>query len=126
MPLDVAAGNHIAIDVGGGRFAFYEHLRMGSVRVKAGQRVTRGQVIAQLGSSGSSSIGPHLHFHVSDASSTLAAEGMPFVFRQFTQVGRYASIMTLLSGERWLPSPAAETRTLERPNPMTVIHFPDP
>jgi len=77
IPLERASGNHIAIDLGGGRFAFYEHLQHGSVVVKPGQRVTRGQVIGRLGSSGSSSIGPHLHFHVSDASSTLAAEGMP-------------------------------------------------
>ena len=34
-----------------------------------GQRVRRGDVIAKLGSSGSTSIGPHLHFHVADANS---------------------------------------------------------
>ncbi len=45
-------------------------------------------MIAKLGSSGSTSIGPHLHFHVADASSLLAAEGMPFVFRQFTAIRR--------------------------------------
>jgi hypothetical protein len=124
MSLEQAAGNHIAIDVGGGRFVFYEHLRQGSVRVKAGDRVTRGQVIARLGSSGSSSIGPHLHFHASDANATLAAEGMPFVFRQFTQVGRFASLAALTSGEPWVPASVAERRQLERPDPMTVVHFP--
>ncbi len=123
MSLELAAGNHVAIDIGGGRFAFYEHLQMGSVRVKAGERVTRGQVIARLGSSGSSSIGPHLHFHVSDASATLAAEGIPFVFRQFTQVGRFASLSALTSGEKWLPAGSVDTRTLERPDPVTVLHF---
>jgi murein DD-endopeptidase len=124
ISLERASGNHIAIDVGGGRFAFYEHLQMGSVKVKAGERVKRGQVIARLGSSGSSSIGPHLHFHVSDASATLAAEGMPFVFRQFTQIGRFASLAALTSGEKWLPAGNAETRQQERPDPVTVIHFP--
>ncbi len=107
-----------------GRFAFYEHLQMGSVKVKAGDTVTRGQVIARLGSSGSSSIGPHLHFHVSDASATLAAEGMPFVFRQFTQVGRFDSLTALTSGAKWLPAGSADIRRLERPDPVTVIHFP--
>ena len=47
IPLEQASGNHIAIDVGEGRFAFYEHLQLGSVGVKAGDRVTRGQVIAR-------------------------------------------------------------------------------
>jgi murein DD-endopeptidase len=124
MSLERASGNHIAIDVGGGRFAFYEHLQMGSVKVKAGERVKRGEVIARLGSSGSSSIGPHLHFHVSDASATLAAEGMPFVFRQFTQIGRFASLAALTSGEKWLPTGSAVIHQHERPDPVTVLHFP--
>jgi hypothetical protein len=124
IPLEQASGNHIALDIGGGRFAFYEHLQRDSVRVKAGDRVTRGQVIARLGSSGSSSIGPHLHFHVSDANATLAAEGVPFVFRQFAQIGRFASLGALISGERWLPAGSARTHRNERPQPVAVIHFP--
>ncbi|MGH9219258.1 MAG: M23 family metallopeptidase, partial [Vicinamibacterales bacterium] len=124
IALEQASGNHVAIDLGDGRFAFYEHLQRGSVAVKVGQRVTRGQLIARLGSSGSSSIGPHLHFHVADANSTLAAEGMPFVFRQFGQLGRFASLTALISGEKWLPASVAETRRRERPDPVTVISFP--
>ena len=81
-------------------------------------------MIARLGSSGSSSIGPHLHFHVSDASSTLVAEGTPFVFRQFAHVGRFASLAALTSGEKWLPAGGADTRRQERPDPVSVIHFP--
>jgi hypothetical protein len=124
IALEQASGNHVAIDLGDGRFALYEHLQRGSVAVKVGQRVTRGQVIARLGSSGSSSIGPHLHFHVADASSTLAAEGLPFVFRQFGQLGRFASLAALTSGEKWLPASLAETRQRERPDPLAVITFP--
>lgn len=124
IALEQASGNHVAIDLGDGRFAFYEHLQRGSVAVNVGQRVTRGQIIARLGSSGSSSIGPHLHFHVADASSTLAAEGMPFVFRQFGQLGRFASLAALTSGEKWLPASLAETRRRERPDPLAVITFP--
>ena len=66
-----ASGNYVAIDIGSGQFAFYEHIQRGSVAVKAQQRVRRGQVIARLGSSGSTSIGPHLHFHVAAANSLL-------------------------------------------------------
>lgn len=124
IPLEQASGNHIAIDLGNRRFAFYEHLQLGSVAVKVGDRVTRGQVIARLGSSGSSSIGPHLHFHVSDASATLAAEGAPFVFRQFTQIGRFASLGALTSGAQWLPAGSAAMRRQERPDAVAVIHFP--
>ena len=123
VPADLAAGNHIAIDLGGGRFAFYEHLQRGSVRVKAGQRVRRGEVIAKLGASGSTSIGPHLHFHVADASATLAAEGMPFVFGNFTMLGEFASIGALQGGEPWIPAELARPVTRSRPTPNSVISF---
>jgi hypothetical protein len=67
IPLENASGNYVALDLGAGRYAFYEHLKHGSLRVKAGDRVKAGTVIALLGNSGSSSSGPHLHFHVADA-----------------------------------------------------------
>ena len=124
ITLALAAGNHIALDLGGGHVAFYEHLQMGSVKVKRGDRVTRGQAIARLGSSGSSSIGPHLHFHVADAANTLAAEGVQFVFRQFAEVCKFPSLNALLAGERWSPAGSARTYRLHRPDPVTVIHFP--
>ena len=79
VPLERGSGNHVVLDLGEGRFAFYEHLRHGSIVVRVGERVRRGQTIAQLGSSGSTSVGPHLHFHIADANAALAAEGLPFV-----------------------------------------------
>jgi hypothetical protein len=118
------SGNYVALDLGRGRFAFYEHLQHGSVVVKAGDRVARGRVIARLGNSGSSSIGPHLHFHVSDADSPLAAEGLPFVFKRFDQVGAFPSIEALVAGERWLTDGGMNVRRLERPGPNSVIRFP--
>ena len=126
--LENASGNHIAIDIGGGRFAFYEHLKRGSIRVRRGDRVRRGQVIAQLGNSGSSSIGPHLHFHVADANSALGAEGLPFVIRQFEHLGGFRSIDAVLAGERWeVGSPrgggGGSARSEERPVPNAVVRF---
>ena len=38
ISLDRASGNHIALDVGRGRFAFYEHLQMGSLKVSRRHR----------------------------------------------------------------------------------------
>lgn len=118
------SGNYISLDIGGGRFAFYEHLQQGSILVRAGQRVTRGEVIAKLGSSGSTSIGPHLHFHVADAHSLLGAEGVPFVFRQFISLGEFASIQAIHAGERWRPTGSAYSHSQSRPAPNSVIAFP--
>ena len=84
-----------------------------------------GQVIGQLGNSGSSSSGPHLHFHVGDARSELAAEGLPYVFRNFEVVGAFEGIDTFKSGQRWQqPSPAAAgRRSMELPGANTVVVF---
>jgi murein DD-endopeptidase len=81
-PLDEAAGNYVALDLGDGRFAIYEHLKPGSIRVARGDRVRRGQVLASLGFTGDST-GPHLHFHVADHPSPLAGEGLPYEFDSF-------------------------------------------
>jgi murein DD-endopeptidase len=112
----------VALDIGGGRFAFYEHLQRGSVAVKTGQRVRRGQVIARLGSSGSTSIGPHLHFHVADQNSVLAAEGVPFVFREFAHMG---GIRLDRRARQWAEMRAASERfaALKRPAPNAVLRF---
>jgi hypothetical protein len=118
-----ASGNYVSIDLGEGRFAFYEHLQQGSIRVKTGERVTKGQVIARLGSSGSTSIGPHLHFHLADANSVLGAEGLPFAFERFTVFGEFASIDALVNGEPWQPEQTARIWATTRPSPNTVISF---
>jgi murein DD-endopeptidase len=118
-----ASGNYISLDLGGGRYAFYEHLQQGSVRVKTGDRVTRGQVIARLGSSGSTSIGPHLHFHVADTNSLLGAEGMPFAFEHFTVFGDFASLGGLVSGEPWRPYQVVRSTATTLPSPNVVISF---
>jgi murein DD-endopeptidase len=125
VPLERASGNYIALDLGNGHFAFYEHLRPGSLRVKAGERVKQGQVVAQLGNTGSSSSGPHLHFHIADAPATLAAEGLPFVLSGFEMQGVFASMDSVGSGAAPGPIPQglAPARTNERPAANSVVKF---
>jgi hypothetical protein len=124
--LENGSGNYVTLDLGSKRYAFYQHLKHGSIKVKRGDRVKSGQVIALLGNSGSSSAGPHLHFHVGDAATELAAEGLPYVFRNFEVLGAYESIRAFKAGERWKPSPpaAAGKRSVELPDANTIIIFP--
>jgi hypothetical protein len=56
-------GNAIVIDHGGGWQTRYNHLKQGSLRVRVGEDVPRGAVLAQVGLSGQSNY-PHLHFEV--------------------------------------------------------------
>ena len=85
--------NHIVVDIGNQKFAFFAHVQPGTLRVHVGDRVKKGQVIALLGNSGNSTE-PHLHFHVSDAlaagTTTLGSEGVPYAFPELTVVGHCA------------------------------------
>ncbi len=87
ITLETIGGNHVIIDIGNGRYAFYAHLQPGSLRVKVGDRVRQGQVLGLVGNSGNSTE-PHLHFHLSDSPSPLGSEGIPYVHEQLEVVGR--------------------------------------
>jgi hypothetical protein len=82
LPLDQYGGNHIVQDIGDGNYAFYAHLKPGSITVKPGDDLKSGQTIAALGNSGNSDA-PHLHFHIVDGPDPLAANGLPFVIKSF-------------------------------------------
>ena len=117
ITLETVGGNHVVLDLGGGRFAFYAHLQPGSLRVKTGDKVRRGQVVGLVGNSGNSTE-PHLHFHISDGNSPLGSEGLPYALPSFEVQGK---------GWGWKPtSPVAPTekRQNEMPVENEVIRFP--
>ena len=58
------------------------HLQPGSLRVKAGDHVRHGQVLARIGSSGDARE-PHLHFEVTTSSKLLAGEGVPYLIDRY-------------------------------------------
>ncbi len=105
-------GNYVIVDLGERRFAFFAHLQPRSIRVRVGDRVRRGDVLARIGNSGHSSK-PHLHFHIADANSPLRAEGLPYVFESFESAGRFtadlSSVDATHAGERRLEMPLANT-----------------
>ena len=82
ITLETVAGNTITLDLGGSQFAHYMHLQPGSLRVKAGDHVRRGQVLARVGASGDARE-PHLHFEVTTLSKLLAGEGVPYLIDQY-------------------------------------------
>jgi len=104
LPLEQYPGNHIIEDLGDGNYAMYAHLKTGSIKVKAGDRLTSGQVIALLGNSGNTD-GPHLHFQVMNTPDPLRSNGLPFLLSSFRLDGRIASMDAEDAIEAGLPAP---------------------
>ena len=73
-----AAANLIRVMHDDGSHAVYAHLNWNTIRVRPGDRVQRGQYIADSGNTGFSS-GPHLHFAVLQ-NSGLRLEALPVAF----------------------------------------------
>ena len=117
ITLETVGGNHVIIDIGGGYYAFYAHLKPGSLKVKVGDKVKRGQVVGLVGNTGNSTE-PHLHFHVSDANSPLGSEGVPYRMDSFEIVGHCTS----LAGGCQRSAPV--TRKGEVPLANTLVRFP--
>ncbi|WDF54051.1 M23 family metallopeptidase [Mucilaginibacter sp. KACC 22063] len=82
LTLDRLAGNYIVLDVGNGQYAHYMHLKAGSLKVKAGDHVHKGQLLANIGASGDARE-PHLHFEVTSSPKLLEGEGIPYVIESY-------------------------------------------
>ncbi len=82
---DSIVGNHVFIDCG--EFGvLLAHFRQGSTLVEAGERVTAGQVVGEVGNSGKT-FEPHLHIHVQRlVSNAPILSGEPL---HFTLDGKY-------------------------------------
>jgi hypothetical protein len=79
-------GNNVMLEIAPNVFAWYAHLRHGSVKVKVGDAVKAGAHIAKLGNTGPSE-GPHLHLGLLDKPDPIAGRSLPFVLDSFTLVG---------------------------------------
>jgi hypothetical protein len=124
ITLTTVGGNHLILDLGNGRYAFYAHLQPGSFAVTRGAQVTRGQLLAKLGNSGQSDA-PHLHLHIVDAPSPLAAEGLPLVFESFELEGHVPSLKVFTDGTGWRATGVPSMRRGEMPVENAVVRFPD-
>lgn len=93
-----AHGNTIVIDHGNREFSMLAHLQRGSVKVKAGDKVTAGQQIALCGNSGNSPI-PHVHFHVQNTATWFKGEGLPVQFHDYISNGKAVAVGEPSRGE---------------------------
>ncbi len=117
ITLENIGGNHIVLDIGGGHYAFYAHLQPGSLRVKLGDRVRRGQVLGLVGNTGNSTE-PHLHFHIANAIAPLGAEGLPYALTSFELQGQAGEINAAVDLKE-----KSTTQTLALPSEGEVVKF---
>jgi hypothetical protein len=130
-PIQETVGNHVILRIAPGAYLLNAHMQPGSVRVRPGQRVRRGDVLGLIGSSGNSST-PHLHFQVLTLPTFFPADSTPFVFDRFELVGRITErIWDDDLGLQptpvlpYAPARRAGVRRDEMPLDRNVIVFPD-
>lgn len=78
-----ALGNSVVVEHAGPVYSFYAHLRPGKVKVKAGAKVKRGDLLGACGNSGNTSE-PHLHFQLQDGPLVDHSWGVEPIFKNVT------------------------------------------
>lgn len=121
-------GNCITLKMDNGYYAFYAHIKPGSLKVKTGDRVKRGQVLALLGNSGHS-FEPHLHFHITDKPEILEGNGIPYVIENFEFLGEARKLDRYATNKsRKEPAPVKllktpQKRANELPKEGAIVRF---
>jgi hypothetical protein len=133
---DTLGGNYVLLDLGHQIYAVYAHLQPGSLNVKKGERVRKGQVLGLVGNTGNSSE-PHLHFQLADSPKAFDAEGIPYVLEGFELAAEPSQVTAAFQEvggslgidpvnlARWLKAPARR-RQKELPLLNSIVTFADP
>ncbi len=123
-------GNHVVLEIGENIYAFYAHLMKGSLLVKTGDRVRKGQVIGELGNTGNANAS-HSHFHLMNGPSVLGSSGLPYIIDSFDYQG-HISAQQLYDADYYLTGnffgpdrlPSPQHRTDQLPLAWSIVDFP--
>ena len=77
-------GNHVEIDHGNGEISMLAHLKNGSVTLKVGDVVKRGEKVGEMGFSGDAFL-VHLHYDLKSGPG-FKADGLPSPFNDFERL----------------------------------------
>lgn len=129
-------GNFVLLKLADDAYALYAHLQPGSLLVRKGDRVHRGQVLGLVGNTGNSTE-PHLHFQVADRPSPFDAEGIPYAIASFDLQAKPGDVTHVLKqvGDslgvdpselaKWTAAPA-DRREKEMPLMNALVNFGRP
>lgn len=128
LTIENVDGNHVILDLGGGVYAMYAHFQKGSIVVKLGDKVKRGDKIAKLGNTGNANAS-HLHFQLMDSPSLLGADALPYVFDKFTYDGQ-VNPQQIIQADDYLTGTflqgklsTGEPRTDQLPLNLAIVDF---
>ena len=117
-------GNSVVISLGSGEYVHLCHLQTGSMQVRVGDKITRGQVVAKCGNSGNSTV-PHLHFQLSDGQLVSHAASLPAYFSGVHKDGVRQDLLLPLSGDRLTqPDPKPPAAISSAPTPARPSEDP--
>lgn len=97
--LHFAPGNLVVIDHQNGEYSFLAHFKQGTISVKVGQQVKRGDQLGLCGNSGHSSE-PHIHYHMANAPLLQDGDGLPARFQRIVIDGKAVSDALPVRGNR--------------------------
>ena len=129
LKIQNADGNHVVLDLGGGVYAMYAHFQKGSIKVKLGDKVKKGQEIALLGNTGNANAS-HLHFQLMDSPDFVTANPLPYVFDSFVYRGQ-VPLQEILDADNFVSGTffqqrlqTGQPRKDQLPQSLAIIDFP--
>lgn len=126
ITLETIGGNWVSLEIAEGRYGMYAHLIPGSLKVKKGDRVKKGDVLGLVGNTGNSTA-PHLHFHVSSTPHWINSVGLPYRIDSYRSVGTLQDDEQGPEGFLFVPRRAGESvRTNDLPSEAEVIEVGHP
>ena len=99
MNRNAAYGNAVMLETRNGEYMVFAHLKHKSVRVKEGQEVKQGDVLALCGNTGNSTE-PHLHFQIQNIPDFAAATGAWTHFKKINVNGRVKNDYLPIKGDK--------------------------
>jgi len=83
----VGVGNAVVIDHQNGEYSLLCHFQLNSIKLKVGDKVKQGDIIALCGNTGNTSQ-PHIHFHLQDNPRLHLGKALPIQFRKIIVNGQ--------------------------------------
>lgn len=95
----VGVGNAIMIDHQNGEYSLLCHFKQDSIKVKVGNKVKQGEVIALCGNTGNTSQ-PHIHFHLQNNPRLHLGKAIPIQFRKIIVNGQLKENYEPIRGDK--------------------------